>query len=219
MADALKYAAVAVLAGLIALLCIGVFKPAGRPYVLLVGDSISECYASGVAEKLGDRYRVGIIQENGRSTRILLEHLDEWVISEKPDIVVLNAGLHDIAFRSDGPVPLDEYEKNLTEIVRRIKAGTGARVIWATTTPVIDEVHFFVHGFVRREKDVVRYNEASLRVMKALRVQVVDLHAVVIAADPAKLYEDGLHPDPRGSALLADAVAKAVTGSTARWDR
>jgi lysophospholipase L1-like esterase len=202
-----------VLAVLGVVMCIAVFRSDGRHIrVLLVGDSISQQYAPGVSAKLGSAYQVETTSENGQSSRNLLAHLDEWVISRQPDIVVLNAGLHDVAERGDGPVPIDEYAKNLLEMVRRIRTGTGARLIWATTTPVIDDVHLRVHGFVRRERDVERYNAAALKVMKSLGVEVVDLHAVLMAGDPAKLCEDGVHPGPAGQALLADAVARAVRG-------
>ncbi len=211
MSHAWRYAALAFLAAFVVSLCIAIFNADRRPHVLLAGDSISQFYASGVAKKLGEKFRVEIIPENGGDSRNLLAHLDDWVIRARPDVIVLNAGLHDIVFERDDAVSLHEYEKNLTAIVTRIESETSARLIWATTTPVVDEVHLRVKHFVRREADVQRYNDAALKIMKKFNVQVVDLHAVMTAADPAaRLSEDGIHPAPLGQGLLADAVVRAV---------
>ena len=76
----------------------------------------------------------------GGNSRNVLEHLDEWVIAHRPDIVHLNAGLHDMA-RDPGPgpknrVPLDEYGANLRQILEKLLQETDAKVILALTTPV-----------------------------------------------------------------------------------
>ena len=89
----------------------------------------------------------------------------------------------------------------------------GHRLVFASTTPILDERHARRGGstpieFNRFEADVRRYNEVALAVMAAANVPVNDLHQVVVAAGPeATMREDGTHYTPEGNALLARAVA------------
>ena len=55
----------------------------------------------------------------------------------KWDVIHFNFGIHDLKFMPDGKrqVEPDDYEKNLRTLVAKLKA-TGAKLIWATTTPI-----------------------------------------------------------------------------------
>jgi len=131
--------------------------------------------------------------------------------------VHINSGLHDIAkSRTSGRyyIPLDLYKINLQRILRALLERTEARVILATTTPVIesrqleDDPH---RPFLRWNEDVVRYNAASMEVAAALGVPVNDLHAKVMHAGPENLInEDGVHFTASGSEMLGKAVAEKI---------
>ena len=186
------------------------------PAVALIGDSIRIGYAPLVAELLADEARILSQEPNGGDSGRVLEHLDEWAIRDRPAVVHFNCGLHDLkCSRADGTyqVPLAQYEANLRRIVERLREGTDARLIFATTTPILDERHARRGGstpieFNRFEADVRRYNEVAHAVMAAANVPVNDLHQVVVAAGPeATMREDGTHYTPEGNALLARAVA------------
>jgi acyl-CoA thioesterase-1 len=184
--------------------------------LLFVGDSIAMGYETGVKELLAGKFRVERNPENGGTSANVLAHLDEWIIATQPDIVHFNAGLHDIAVdegKTTNRVLFAEYESNLRKIVRRLKTETKARLIWATTTPVIDEWHMNVKHFGRAMADVVRYNAVALRIMKENGVEVDDLFAVIQKAGREKcLLPDGVHMQDPASKLLAEAVAKNITG-------
>ena len=82
--------------------------------------------------------------ENGGDSANVLSHLDEWVLRQKPDVVHLNCGLHDLKrFKADGhhQVELARYAENLRRIVARIREGTDAALVFADTTPILDERH------------------------------------------------------------------------------
>src|SRR5512135_2003123 len=70
--------------------------PAQLPKVALVGDSIRLGYAPVVARLLSGKAAVVSVEANGGDSGNVLRNLEEWVIREKPDIVHLNAGLHDL---------------------------------------------------------------------------------------------------------------------------
>lgn len=185
------------------------------PRVVLVGDSIRLGYAPLVAERLAGRAEVVSAEANGGDSANVLKNLEEWVIGRKPDIVHLNAGLHDLKLSRASKahqVELSLYESNLREIVRRIVAGTGASVVFASTTPILDARHARRGAdFDRHEADVVRYNAAAVAVMKELGVPVNDLHWVVERNGPEEmLREDGTHYTPEGYGRLADAVSDSL---------
>ena len=192
--------------------------PAGDstlPKVVLIGDSIRLGYAPLVVKKLEGKAIVVSPKQNGGDSSNVLKNLEQWVIKENPTVVHLNCGLHDLKFTpktQKHQVELDQYEANLKTIAERIRAGTKAKLIFATTTPILDDRHAKRKaGFDRTEAEVLKYNAAALKVMKSLNVPVNDLHAVVVKGGPEKLLvKDGTHYTAEGSALLADAVADAV---------
>lgn len=186
------------------------------PKVVLVGDSIRLGYAPVVARFLSGKAAVASVDANGGDSGNVLRNLEEWVIREKPDIVHLNAGLHDLKVSRQTrkyQVPIDQYEANLRNIVRAIREKTSASLIFASTTPILDERHSLRdEAFDRFEADVRRYNEVALKCMKDLGVPVDDLHWIVEKGGAAKLLSgDGTHYTPEGYGLLGQAVADSVS--------
>jgi dienelactone hydrolase/lysophospholipase L1-like esterase len=185
------------------------------PRVVLVGDSIRLGYAPRVAERLAGKAVVISPPENGGDSVNVLAHLDEWVVRQKPDIVHLNCGLHDLKRSRTGghhQVELDRYSENLRRIVARIRAGTNAAFVFADTTPILDDRHSRRGAdFDRTEADVRRYNAAAAAIMGELGVPVHDLHWVVEQGGPeTMLGPDGTHYTAAGSDRLAEAVADCV---------
>jgi dienelactone hydrolase/lysophospholipase L1-like esterase len=185
------------------------------PRVILIGDSIRLDYAPKVAERLSGKAVVISPPENGGDSANVLAHLDEWVVRQKPDVVHLNCGLHDLKrSKSDGhhQIELDRYAENLRRIVARIRDGTDAALVFADTTPILDDRHARRGAdFDRTEADVRRYNAAAAAVMGELGVPVHDLHWAVEQGGPeAMLGPDGTHYTVAGSDRLAEAVADCV---------
>ena len=186
------------------------------PTVVLIGDSIRMGYAPIVADMLKGKAHVVAAKENGGDSSRVLANLDQWAIAEQPAVVHFNCGLHDLKMsrKTHKPqVSLEDYEKNLREIVDRLRKETKARIIFATTTPIRDQLHAKRRGdFDRHESDVERYNEVALKVMKEKGVEIDDLHAVVTEAGIDKVQRtDGTHYLPAGYQALAKAVVKSVT--------
>jgi lysophospholipase L1-like esterase len=182
--------------------------------VVLIGDSIRMGYQKTVRRELQGVARVRVPRENGGPSDRVLANLEKWVIAQKPDLVHINCGLHDLKKEfSDrkSAVPLGSYRKNVREILSRIRSGTRARVIWAATTPVNEEWHHKNKPFDRFEADVAAYNKAANAIAKDLGVPVDDLFAVVRKAGRDKLLlPDGVHFKPEGYELLGKAVAALI---------
>jgi lysophospholipase L1-like esterase len=109
-------------------------------------------------------------------------------------------------------VPLAEYEKNLETILERIRTGTRATVIFATTTPILDNLHAQRKvGFDRFQADIQKYNAAAVAVMGRAGVPINDLHKVVEDGGKEKLMGgDGTHYTPKGYETLAAAVTESI---------
>jgi lysophospholipase L1-like esterase len=188
---------------------------AGMPRVLLIGDSISMGYTLPTRELLKGVANVHRIPVNGSSSDVGLAKLDEWLATggagKKWDVIHFNWGLHDLKHWKDNKLDIsgpqvnavDAYEKNLRAIVAKLKA-TGAKLIWASTTPVPEGSDGRVAG------DEVKYNAAAMRVMKDEGVAIDDLHAFA-SPQLAKIQrERNVHFTPDGSKALAGQVAGEI---------
>jgi acyl-CoA thioesterase-1 len=179
----------------------------GLPRVLLIGDSISIGYTLPTRKLLQGKANVHRIATNGGPTTNGLKSLDRWLSGGKWDVIHFNWGLHDLKTDKDGKhqVPLEAYEKNLHELVGRLKA-TGAKLIWATTTPVPE-------GKLnppRQNADVIAYNAAARKIMEANGVAIDDLYAFAQPRLAKIQIPVNVHFTTAGSESLAEQVAASI---------
>jgi acyl-CoA thioesterase-1 len=178
------------------------------PRVLLIGDSISMYYTPEVRSQLRGKVNVYRVPDNGKSTLYGLKNIDYWLGDGKWAVIHFNFGLHDIAVLPTTGKQQDslaDYEKNLRLLVKRLKA-TGAKLIWASTTPVPEGSRN------RHEADAAAYNAVAKKVMEENQIPINDLHAFV-AAKPDKAtmqWPANVHFRAEGSADLAGEVVKGI---------
>ena len=175
------------------------------PRVLLVGDSISIGYTLPVRRLLEGKANVHRIPENGGPTSNGTAKIDKWV-EGKWDVIHFNWGLHDLKL-VDGKhqVSLEDYGKNLRELVKKLKA-TGAKIVWASTTPVPEEKT----NPPRKAEDVPRFNEAAKKVMDENGVAIDDLYAFALPKLKEIQLPANVHYTPKGYEALAGEVAKSI---------
>jgi acyl-CoA thioesterase-1 len=196
----------------------------GLPRVLLIGDSISMGYTIPVRELLKGRANVHRIPANGGPTSNGLKNLKAWLGDAKWDVIHFNWGLHDLKYIQDDPakradpkapgshlqVPPAEYEQNLRELVKQLKA-TGAKLIWCNTTPVLEGSEGRIAG------DELKYNAVAARVMQAAGIPTNDLHAHAAARiREIQLPNGNVHFTPDGYQYLAREVAAAIEAALAK---
>lgn len=180
----------------------------GLPRVLLIGDSISIGYTLPVRAALKGKANVHRPPGNCSSTGYGLTKIDEWLGTGKWDVIHFNFGLHDAKLPPEGvrhAAPAD-YEKNLRQLVRRLKA-TGAKLIWATTTPVP------MGGILapnRRFGDIAIYNAIAAKIMTENGVATDDLNAAVTPHLEKVGRSNDVHFTEEGSVVLGRAVAASV---------
>ena len=201
------------------------------PYrVLILGDSISIGYTPFVRQELEGVAEVvrpmrnraegaSPRPENCEGTNKGVGSIERWLAMEGGpfDVIHFNFGLHDMkrvdpeSGRNSND-PLDphqaspeRYQRQLLEITRRLQAS-GARLVFATTTPVpTGELRPY-----REPADAVEYNRLALEVMGAEGIEVNDLFGFIEAAAPDLQKPADVHFTREGSRALGGAVAAAV---------
>lgn len=178
------------------------------PRVLLLGDSISIGYTLPVRAALKDRANVHRPPTNCSSTGYGLQNLDAWLGSGRWDVIHFNFGLHDAKLPPEGGrhAPPDVYASNLRAIVRRLQA-TGAKLVWATTTPVPNGGNLAPN---RRFGDIAHYNAIAARIMREEGVAINDLSAAITPVVERVGRPNDVHFTEAGSELLAKEVVAAI---------
>jgi len=178
------------------------------PRVFLIGDSISIGYTLPVRKLLEGKANVLRPLENCGPTTRGVEKMDAWLNVGKLDVIHFNFGLHDARIMKEtgkNQFDIPTYEENMRKIVARLKQ-TGAKLIWATTTAVVDG-----EGRLRKNQDIIAYNEAALRIIKAENIPVDDLYGELMKTEREKLTTpDGTHFTAEGSDFLAKHVAASI---------
>ena len=187
---------------------------AGLPRVLLLGDSISIGYTLPTRARLAGKANVHRPAENCSDSGKGVRTIDKWLGTGKWDVIHFNFGLHDVKYldekgalvspeKGKQVASVAEYEKNLRALVASLKK-TGAKLIFATTTPVP------AGSAGRVEHSEIPYNVAAIRVMKENGVAVDDLHAFVVARQDKIQLPKNVHFTNDGSEQLADTVVASI---------
>ena len=202
--------------------------------LLLLGDSIRMGYDSIVREKLEGRMNVYFAEENGRFAQFTLRTLSDWKKNLAwPEIHVVhwNNGLwdalhmdadpddgdadggtifpenvpSDVHFDKDPLTPPEMYRYMLGRVLTRIRQlFPGAEVVFATTTPIIEEQSSW--GY-RSNAEIDRYNRIAAEVLVPLGVRMNDLGAFA-AAECRNFHRDWVHYNDEGNALLAGEIVR-----------
>jgi acyl-CoA thioesterase-1 len=180
---------------------------AGLPRVLLIGDSISMGYTLPVRKLLDGKANVHRIPQNGGPTSNGIKNIDRWLGEGKWDVIHFNWGIHDLKIMPDGKrqVEPEAYEKNLRALVARMKQ-TGAKLIWATTTPI-------PAGDLnppRQFGQVAEYNAIAARVMTDNGVPTDDLNAWITPKLGEMQKPKDVHYEQAGYDYLARQVAESI---------
>ena len=187
----------------------------GKKKIMLFGDSIRMGYDSYVKQSMANVADVYYPASNSCFTTNVLRNLHAWTDELKlyeADLVHFNVGHWDTV-RIYGDEPLtrpDTYRDNLERIVDRIRfLFPNAKIIFATSTPVIEEG--FIEEFeTRHNADVVRYNEIAVEALTKKGVIINDLYAL-LKDKPASLHSDQTHfYTPDATELIGRQVCHAL---------
>ena len=197
------------------------------PNVLIYGDSISIDYTPVVRHELADVANVYRLHRNGEHSGNFVRYMNEMHDAMRDeslrspwrfewDVIHFNVGLHDIKYWKDGRrdkvhgtqvSSLEQYEKNLREIIGYLKeTAPGARLIFATTTPVPENARGRYVG------DAIRYNAVAMEVLADYpEIEINDLYALTRPNQAAWSRQEGnVHFNDEGVAAQGRVVAAMI---------
>lgn len=176
-------------------------------------SSPSANYVSRLHARLRAVYpQAGVVNlgVGGATSADVIDDQLERALLLRPHLVTLSIGPNDIT----GRVPLEDYERNVDRIFRRLTEETRAVVV-ANLLPDLAVTPRFrgqqaapVVGPL-----TVRFNEALARVARPHGVEVVDLYApsrAEIPRRPELVAADGYHPSDLGYARWAELLWTGV---------
>lgn len=178
--------------------------------IVAFGDSITSGYAvrrgfpSFWKEMLMQKYsgaRIEMINSgiSGDTTMDGLARLDWAVLSYEPDLVTINFGINDCVYGFG----LEEFEANLVEMIRRIRAGPASEILLLSSQPLETPPY---------DRLVQDYYQAVERVAKETDVGFVDVYGAwmerVKAGTPLSSFIiPGLdHPNEAGYRIIAEEL-------------
>ncbi len=168
------------------------------PRVLLIGDSVSRGYTQAVRKALAGKANVHRAPENCGPTANALKKIEIWLADGKWDVIHFNFGIHDRA------TPLADYTQRLEQLTERMKK-TGAKLLWASTTPIPDEL-----PKKQTAISIIEHNQAAAETMKKQGIAVDDLFTA-ITPHLAKLQNpNDVHFNSEGYEFLGQQVAAAI---------
>jgi hypothetical protein len=171
------------------------------PRVLLIGDSISRGYTLMVRHALAGKANVHRAPANCGPTAMGLGKLPIWLGAGKWDVIHFNFGIHD---RNTAP---DVYAKNLERIVAQLQK-TGAKLIWARTTPPasVENNEKFL------PERCVQLNQIADAIMKRNRIPMDDLYTLVQPRLGELQQKNNVHFTEVGYEVLGRQVANEILG-------
>lgn len=180
--------------------------------IVAFGDSITAGFAvrrgfpSFWKEMLQKKYpeaRIGMINSgtSGDTTMDGLARLDWSVLSYEPDLVTINFGINDCVLG----LGLEEFEMNFVEMVRRIRSGSGSKVLLLSSQPLETPPY---------DRLVLDYYQTIERVAREMDVGFVDVYGAwmerVRQGMPlGTLILPGLdHPNEEGYRIIAEELMR-----------
>lgn len=182
-----------------------------KPKVLIIGDSIAGGYSPYVQELLKDEADVIKNKGNAEYTGTGIIKIDEWLGEENWDVIQFNWGLWDMyGWRYEDTLRTPEiYAKNLEILVSRLEE-TGAKLIWATTTPVCPQPEVHNLAVISNETEKA-FRKAALHVIKKHNIQVNDLYATIKPIrNKYAIGDHDVHYTSDGYKILAEQVADEI---------
>ena len=178
--------------------------------IVCFGDSITAGYAvrrgfpSFLLESLRQRFpdsKIEMINSgiSGDTSQDGLSRLDWAVLSYEPDLVTINFGINDCVLG----LSLEEFEMNLVEMVRRIRAGPDSEILLLSSQPLESPPY---------DQRVLDYYQTVETVAKEMNVGFVDVYGAWMKRVRAGMPLDSLilpgldHPNEAGYRIIAEEL-------------
>lgn len=170
----------------------------GLPRVLLIGDSVSRGYTLQVRKLLQSKANVHRAPENCGPTANGLKKIEVWLGNDRWDVIHFNFGIH------DRNTPLADYKQRLEQLLERL-SKTGAKLVWASTTPIPDDA-----TKNQSAASIVERNVAAAELMSRYGVATDDLFTAVTPLLGKLQRPNDVHFSEEGYEFLGGQVAASI---------
>jgi lysophospholipase L1-like esterase len=184
-------------------------KPAapGEKRVVFMGNSITEGWIKADSSFFAVK---GYIDRgiSGQTTPQMLVRFRPDVIDLKPSVVVILAGINDIA-QNTGPMTLEQTFGNLVSMAELAKAN-GIKVVLCSVLPAFD---FPWRPGLQPAEKVVKLNDMIKAYAAKNNIVYVDYFSAMVDERKglkAALAYDGIHPTPAGYKVMEPLVEKGI---------
>lgn len=203
--------------------------PGGR--IVAMGDSITQAggYLRAIEAVFAQQYaglkipRIINVGIGGQKAENMVARFENDVVSRKPAIVTISAGINDVWHRlhePHDPDVLEGYERHLERMV--VMAGEAGARVYVLAPTVIEE-----DAASEGNRRLAKYAAAGRKVAERNGAVPVDLHALFLeaierrnrqsasngepASRPGRYFTvDGVHLRPAGDVLMAVGVLRAM---------
>ena len=174
------------------------------PRVLLIGDSVSRGYTQPTRAALAGVANVQRAPANCGPTASGVKNLEVWLGVGKWDVIHFNFGIHDRG------TPAGDYVQRLEAIVARLEK-TGAKLVWASTTPIPDNP-----AQKQTARSIVEKNALAAEVMRKHGIPTDDLFAAITPRLADLQNPNDVHFTGAGYEFLGAQVAGSIRAALAR---
>ena len=182
-------------------------KKSSEKRIILMGDSITEFWLQIHPEFFKDKPYIdrGI---SGQTTSQMLIRFRPDVINLHPDVVVILAGVNDVAGNT-GPTTPEKIIGNIKSMVELAKAN-AIKVILCAVLPAND---FYWRPNDKAAETIIHLNQLIHSYAKQHHIPYVDYHAAMADAKnglPKEFSNDGVHPNLKGYQTMEPLLEKAI---------
>jgi trehalose utilization protein/lysophospholipase L1-like esterase len=168
------------------------------PRILLIGDSVSRGYTQAVRKAMAGKANVHRAPANCGPTASGLKNIEVWLGEGAWDVIHFNFGIHDRA------TPVADYKSRLEQLIDRMKK-TGARLMWASTTPCPD-----TPDGKSKSAPIIERNTAAAEVMQKHGIVIDDLFSAITPHLATMQNPNDVHFNGPGYDFLGQTVARVI---------
>jgi len=182
-------------------------KQSGEKRIVLMGDSITEFWLAIHPEFFEGKSYIdrGI---SGQTTSQMLIRFRPDVINLHPDVVVILAGVNDVAGNT-GPTTPEKILGNIMSMVELAKANK-IKVILCAVLPAND---FYWRPNNKAAETIIQLNQLIQSYAKQQHILYVDYHTAMADTKnglPKEYSNDGVHPNLKGYQTMEPLLEKAI---------
>ena len=183
-------------------------KKSGEKRIVLMGDSITEFWLKIQSDFFSNKpYYIGR-GISGQTTPQMLVRFRQDVINLQPDVVVILAGVNDIAGNT-GPTTNEKIVGNIISMIELAHANK-IKVILCSVLPA---ANFNWRPNDKAAATIIQLNQLIKSYADKHHIPYIDYHAVMADANnglPKEFSNDGVHPNLKGYQIMEPLLEKAI---------